>query len=192
MILFEAGSVIASSSAAALPDSILIVNSDLFTTGTRTLDDLAVPDVIQDLEGVPFGLRGYPESNSEKLIVIPVSRFVERQADETGSGTLRSSFQYLSYRGREGTRAVYERLVESGVDVHLYGQPDWTPSRELPVVTHAGQGEDFERVWFVLFELDEDGSPFGLLAYETNPRYWHGFHLSDTIAEITSYITQAM
>ncbi len=195
VVLVEDGEVIASSPLAALQDSILIVNSDLFITGTRELEDIDVPEVIQGLEGVPFYLRGYPESNSEKLMLILISRFVERQAYETGTGTLRTSFQYLSrIEDEQGTRAVYEKLAESDVEVHVYGQPDWIPSRELPVTTHTGRSEDFKRAWFVLFEPDEAGAPFGLLAYETDPRRWQGFYTSDpgTLTEITDYIKQRL
>jgi riboflavin biosynthesis pyrimidine reductase len=52
-----------------------------------------MPDVLDGLTETPFTLRGYPESNSEKLLLILVSRQIERLAWEGGSGTLRSSFQ---------------------------------------------------------------------------------------------------
>jgi hypothetical protein len=95
-LLLEDGDVIAQSPLGDLQDAILMVNSDLYSTGSQSLDETTVPDVIDELSGVQFTLRGYPESHSEKLLLILISRQIERQAYETGAGTLRSSFQRLS------------------------------------------------------------------------------------------------
>lgn len=195
VILVEDGVVIASSPLDALQEAILIVNSDLFVTGARDLEAVDVPAVIQGLEGIPFQLRGYPESNSEKLLLILVSRFVERKAHQAGSGTLRASFQLLSrLKDEMGTRAVYEKLADTDLDVHVYGQPDWIPSTELDVITHAGTDENFERGWFVLFEPDETGSAIGILAYETEPREWDGFYTADPnrVAAIADHVKRKM
>lgn len=196
VLLVEDGSVLASSSLRKLQDNLLLINSDLFITGSRDLDDVEVPAIIRNLEGVPFRLWGYPESNTEKLLLILISRFVERRAMEAGSGQLRSSFQRLSrVKDEVGTRSVYEGLSDTDLSVHVYGLPDWIPSRELDLVTHAGRGPNFERAWFVIFEpADTEVDPYGLLAYETEPRRWHGFFTSDEtqIAEIATEIRQEM
>lgn len=205
VVLLEDGEIVASSPLAALRDAILLVNSDLFITGTRSLEEIEVPDVLAGLIDTPFSLRGYPESNTEKLLLILVSRFVERRAAEAGAGTLRASFQYLSrVDDEQGTRTVYETLAERPLDVHLYGVPDWIPSRELDVITHAGRTEDFERAWFVLFEPAESesgppagdggGEPIGLLAYETEPRQWSGFYTTDRerLEAIGSYVRRRL
>lgn len=179
--LVEDGAVVASSALEELQESILLVNSDLFTTGTRSVEEIDVPAVLEGLRDVPFRLRGYPESNSEKLLLVLISRFVEGRAVSANEGQLRASFQHLSRIEDEvGTRRVYERLADSGVDVHVYGVPDWIPSRELDLVTHAGRGSNFQNTWFVLFEPGADGAdPFGLLAYEVEPRVWEGFYTAD-------------
>lgn len=208
VLLVENGQVVATSPLTAIQDTILFVNSDLFITGTRSLEEVNVPDVIARLEGVPFSLRGYPESNSEKLLLILVSRFVERRAFETGSGTIRTSFQRLSrLEDEQGTRTVYEKLADSDVDVHVYGQPDWIPSRELDVITHAGRDENFKRAWFVLYEPDSTAShaeaetqgaaesgPIGLLAYETEPRTWAGFYTTvpERVSEVADHVAREM
>ncbi|MFP4529764.1 MAG: histidine kinase [Halodesulfurarchaeum sp.] len=210
VLLVEEGEVIATSPLSAVQDAILLVNSDLFITGTRSLEEIEVPDVIAGLVDSPFSLRGYPESNAEKLLLILVSRFVERRASVTGSGTIRTSFQRLSrLEDEQGTRTVYEKLAKSDVDVHVYGQPDWIPSRELDVITHTGRDENFERAWFVLFEPDSTSSragagaeipvadepePIGLLAYETEPREWAGFYTTDPerVGAVAEHIARVM
>jgi hypothetical protein len=61
--------VVATSPLAALQDAILMVNSDLFTTGTRSLERTDVPDVLDGLAGscsaaIPRRIRGNSSSFS--------------------------------------------------------------------------------------------------------------------------------
>ena len=55
-----------------------MVNSDLFTTGTRSLERTDVPDVLDGLAGTRFLLRGYPASDTGKLLLILISRYIEK------------------------------------------------------------------------------------------------------------------
>jgi hypothetical protein len=176
VLLLDDDEVVASSPLAAFQDAILFVNSDIYITGARDLEDLTVPDVIRELDDVPFRLLGYPESHHQKLLLITMSRIIERRAMRADTGTLRTSFQRLSRIDDEsGTRTVYERLAETGVDVHVYGIPDWTPPPEFRVTMHGGYDEPFERSWFVVFTPETGDDHAALLAYERAPRTWEGF-----------------
>jgi hypothetical protein len=195
VLLVEEGEVIGSSRLQELEDAILLVNSDLFITGTRDLEGTQVPTVIEGLTEHPFELRGYPESNTEKLLLILISRHIEKIAYAAGRGTLRTSFQRLSRLVDEkGTREVYETVADTGVDVHVYGQPDWVPPEEFDVTMHGGYNQDFRRSWFVLYEPPpgERGShdPAALLAIETEPRVWKGFwtYRAPLVGEIATHI----
>lgn len=84
--LLEDRRVVASSPLSALRDAILMVNSDLYISGACSPEAVDPPDVIADMDGVNFRLRGYPESNKEKLLLIPISRFIERLALESEGG----------------------------------------------------------------------------------------------------------
>ncbi|APE96273.1 hypothetical protein [Halodesulfurarchaeum formicicum] len=196
ILLVKNGSVIATSPLHAVQNAVLLVNSDLFVTGTRGLEDLAVPDVIEGLEGVPFTLTGYPESDTEKLLLILISRLIERRAVRADEGTLRASFQRLSrIKDEQGTKTVYEQLGESSVDTHVYGEPDWIPSHEYDVVTHGGNGENFQKAWFVLFEpTGYPDAALGLLAYEISPRRWEGFYAlgEGELAAVSTHVTRRM
>ena len=189
-LLVEDDEVVAGSTLGELGNAVLFVNSDLYITGSRTLDDIDLPAVISGLADTTFSLRGYPESNRQKLLLITISRFIERAAWMAGDGTLRSSFQRLSRLDDEvGTRRVYERVSSAGVDTHLYGIPDDLP-RDLDAVIHGGDTRDFTDSWFVVYRppegphsIDVDpGSDLkrgieggvGLLAVETEPRVWRG------------------
>lgn len=193
VLLLEDGEVIAQSTFESLQNTLLMVNSDLFKTGTQKLEETEVPAVIDGLSGTQFELQGYPESDTETLLLILISRHIERQAFEHGAGTLRSSFQRLSrIVDEQGTRRVYERVAETDIDVHLYGQPDWTPDPEFSVTIHGGYDVDFRRSWFVLYNPPEVSTiePTALLAIETGERAWEGFWTDDEsiISELSAYI----
>jgi hypothetical protein len=70
VLLLEDDEVVATSPLRALEDEILMVNSDLYITGTKALGDVDLPAVIENLVGTPFRVRGDPVSNSEKLPLI--------------------------------------------------------------------------------------------------------------------------
>ncbi len=177
--LVEGDEIIARSTLDTLMESVLLINSDLYKTGAIDLGDVVLPDVLQGLDEVPFRLRGYPESNKEKLLLIIISRVIERIAAETGGGTLRSSFQRLSRLNDEkGTYEVYETLSNSGVDVHLYGVADANPAESMPATVHTGTSYPYRRSWFVVFQplVDSDTADHAaLLALEDEPNVWDGF-----------------
>jgi hypothetical protein len=190
------GTVVASSPLAALRDCILLVNSDLYITGARDVDDLELPAVIERLDDVPFAVRGYPASHREKLLLITISRYVEGVALDEGGGTLRSSFQRLSRIDDErGTRAVYDRLGASGVETHVYGVPDWTPPDDFGPEVHGGTDEDYRRSWFVVHvPAADDGRYVALVAHETGPNEWDGFwtHRPASVAAVDRYIVETL
>ena len=204
VLLVEGDEVVAGSTLEALGDAILFVNSDLYITGTRAPEDLELPSVITGLDDTVFTLRGYPESNRQKLLLITISRFIERAALAAGGGTLRSSFQRLSRLEDElGTRRVYERVADGGVDAHLYGVPD-DPPTGLEATVHGGRSSDFTDSWFVVFEppggsasVDAEtdfvrgvNGGVGLLAVETEPRVWRGVWTfdPDRLTAINRYV----
>lgn len=198
--LVRRGEVVATSPLDALADALLLVNSDLYRTGTRDLADVDVPKVVACLDEVPFTLRGYPQSDTEKLLLILLSRYVERTAWEAGDGTLRSSFQQLSRIDDErGTRAVYEALAGTDVDTHVYGVPDWTPPRDLGVTMHGGYGENFRDAWFVVYVPPDNGSSAeddhaAMVAVETEPGVWEGYwtYSATRVAELNEYIAHEL
>lgn len=176
--LVEDGAVVARSTLDELLESVLLINSDLYKTGAVDLGEVALPDVLRGLDEVPFRLRGYPASSKEKLLLIVVSRVIERIAAEHGRGTLRASFQRLSRINDErGTRDVYAALADTDVDVHVYGVGDAASLSALPVTVHTGTSFPYRRSWFVVFTppADVEGDRVALLALEDEPNVWDGF-----------------
>lgn len=195
VVLVRDGDIRARSSLESLEEAILFVNSDLYTTGATGLDELDVPDVVADLDGVPFSLRGYPEATKEKLLLIVVSRYIEQLAWQGSAGTLRSSFQRLSRIDDErGTRTVYGSLAGTETDVHVYGVPDWGPAASLDVTAHGGRSEDYRYGWFVVYRPPDREGGAALVAYETDPHEWDGVwtYEQNRVAEIAEYVRREL
>ncbi|CQR48589.1 MULTISPECIES: DICT sensory domain-containing protein [Haloferax] len=148
----EGREVVATSPLEEVMNSILLVNSDLYKTGQANLAEFELPSVLTRLDDVPFSLRGYPESDKEKLLLVAISRYIERHAWRAGRGRLRSSFQRLSrIEDERGTRAVYRKVAATDVQTHVYGIPDWTPPSNSELLTHGGYSDDFYDSWFVVY-----------------------------------------
>jgi len=192
--LVEDGKVLARSTLDELLESVLLINSDLYKTGAIELDEVVLPDVLKGLDEVPFRLRGYPASNKEKLLLIVVSRVIERIAAETGGGTLRSSFQRLSrLRDERGTFEVYKTIGDSPVDVHVYGVGALETDESVPVTVHSGTSYPYRRSWFVVFTPPEDrpsADHAALLALEVEKNVWEAFWTfrPELVRTLDSYI----
>jgi len=172
VLLLRDGEVVATSPLEELTGTVLLVNSDLYMTGSVELEEIQLPDVIAELSGTMFHVRGYPESHHEKMPLILISRYIERLSYANG-GTHRASFQRLSRIDDEkGTRNVYAKLSSAGVNTHVYGVPDWIPPREANLTVHAGYGADFDSTWFVIHRSDDEAA--ALVAIEIAPNEWVG------------------
>ncbi|WP_253738433.1 DICT sensory domain-containing protein [Halohasta salina] len=178
VVLVDDGAMLAASTVEELLQSVLLVNSDVYKTGARSLAEASVPAVLKGLDEVPFRVRGYPASDKEKLLLIAISRLIERTAADADGGTLRASFQRLSrLRDEQGTERVYRSVGAGGTDVHVYGVDDWQPPSAFPVTVHTGDSEAYRRSWFVVFTptAGSDADPVALVALETDVNCWKGF-----------------
>jgi hypothetical protein len=196
VLLLEDDEVVATSPLRALEDEILTVNSDLYITGTKSLGDVDLPAVIANLTETPFRVRGYPVSNSEKLPLIMISRYIEQLAWQHETGRLRSSFQRLSRLDDErGTRQVYRTLGETDVDVHVYGVPDWLPPETFPGVVHAGYHGEFRTSWFVVFHAEDVAArTAALVAEKVGDNEWEALWTfdDDRVRAANRYIERAL
>ena len=169
VVLVEDGTVVASSSLEALQRAVLFVNVDLYRTGLSGIDRYEAPDVLTAMDEMLFSLRGFPASTKEKLLLVVMSRFIEKRALEAGQGRLDVAFQELSRMEDEyGTAKVYERLARSDLEMHVYGVPDAVPEVD-GITVHAGESERYRRSWFVVFRPPPGEEPAALLAMEAGP-----------------------
>jgi len=118
VVLLEDGEVVADSTLESLQEAVLLVNVDLYKTGLSGIDKYEAPAVLTAMDEMLFTLRGFPASTKEKLLLVVMSRFIEKRALEVGEGRLDVSFQELSRIHDEyGTEQVYQRLSDSDVAV---------------------------------------------------------------------------
>lgn len=180
VLLLRDGEVVESSPLDDLKRTLLMVNGDFYRTGTETLAAIDPPDVIQQLSGTVFSLRGFPASNTEKLVLILLSRYIESLAQQTGAGTLRTSFQRLSRLHDEGgTWRVYRKLGKTeGLETHVYGIPDWTPPADSGLLVHGVTNEAITENWFVVHR-PIGGSGAAMVAITTGKNEWKGFWTFD-------------
>lgn len=188
--------VLATSSLDSLLETFLLVNSDSYRTGTHGLAEMEPPDVITGLQELEFNLRGFPDSNSEKLLLVLISRFIEGRALAAATGRLDVSFQRLSRLDDEhGTRGVYERLTATDVDTHLYGvrdQPRLVVD-DMDVTIHEGDHDEYRQSWFVVFTPPQgEDDHAALVATETGANEWRATWTYDParVTRIRKYIRQ--
>ena len=193
LLLFHEGEVVASSPLSAVKESLLLVNSDLYRTGATDIEEIDPPDVIVELSDTVFSLRGYPESSVEKLVLTLISRYIEYRAWTERDGELRTSFQRLSRLDDEsGTREIYDRLGRlAGIDVHVFGFPDWNPAESMDVTVHGVDDDEILRHWFVVYDGD-DGRSVAMLAVKTGSSEWEGFWTFEAgrIEAISEYVSR--
>lgn len=158
-------------------NSVLMVNSDLYITGTRPIEDVDTPEVLTGLAETTFTV-----SEKRKMLLIEISRHIESLAFRYGDGRLHTGFQSIGRIDDErGTRRVYEKLATETVDVHLYGSDDADEVPKLPaaISTHTADDEELRRTWFVVSSDCPDDRKAALLAREIGPNEWTGFWTFD-------------
>jgi len=204
--LIEDGQVIAVSPFADLSETFLLVNADRYRTDTGCSETGSFPDVLTGLDDIEFTVRGFPESNKEKLLLVIISRFIEDRALACGNGEFHSTFQRLSRLDDEyGTRRMYEWLGDSGIETHVYGVRDEPEAVDgLDVIVHAGTTHEYRRSWVVLFTPEaETGDasgrdvgtadtckPVALVALETGSNVWRSMwtYDPDRVERIRAYV----
>jgi len=194
--LVDDGEVVATSSWAELKRAFLLINTDRYKTGTKQIETGSFPDVLTGLNDIEFTVRGYPDSNKEKLLLVVISRFIEFQALSEGAGEFDASFQLLSRLDDEyGTKRVYEWLADSDVETHVYGlRDDPTVVDTLGVTVHANDSAELRRLWFVVFvpPADSPADHIALVAEETGPNVWRGLwtYDPDLVRRIQTYVRE--
>ncbi|SFS02380.1 Diguanylate Cyclase and Two-component system sensory domain-containing protein [Halomicrobium zhouii] len=184
----EGTTQLAISSIADVGNSVLMVNSDLYITGTRSIDEVDTPDVLAGLDETTFTVSG-----KQKMLLIEISRHVEALAYRSGGSTLHTGFQHLSrIEDERGTRSVYERLVDADVSVHVYGTPDDSPAIPDDISVHADDSEEIRTSWFVVNTDCPDEFKGALLATEVGPNEWTGLWTFDpaVVDRVSAYLDE--
>ncbi|MFB6087369.1 MAG: DICT sensory domain-containing protein [Haloarculaceae archaeon] len=168
---------VAASPLSEIRDSLLLVNADLYVTGTVGLDAVETPDAVANLDDVTFDVAG-----RSKFLLVHISRHIERTALDTDAGVLHSGFQNLGrVHAERGTLRAYRTLAASGVDVHAYGVPDHDPDVMPDALTlHRHDDGEIPRSWFVVHDgAGVDTRKAALVAVETGANKYRGYWTFD-------------
>ncbi|WP_170977291.1 DICT sensory domain-containing protein [Halorussus salinisoli] len=129
----------------------------------------------------------------DKRQMLMAAREIEDRAYRRATGTLRTGFQSLS--ALRAQRDVYATLGSEGLlDVHVYGEPDWSP--DVPGTTvHAEDADEIGAFWFVVFDGGgDDRQACALLAeeVESDSGSFRGFWTYDPelVADIEGYLRE--
>jgi KaiC/GvpD/RAD55 family RecA-like ATPase len=143
------------------------------------------------LEAVPQEL--FAAEAADRRTLVRASRTIERLAAGGSGGDLHAGFQEVSrLLDDPETRAVYDRLDETDVTVHLYGEPD----ADLPdwegVVAHGLPDPELADAWFVVYESPDGAASRGgaLVTLEGEPGAYDGFWSYDpeVVSETRSFV----
>ena len=164
-LLHRGEELVAATTVDALTDAIVVESDDAF-------DRRQQPDVLKALSDDAHGARGV-----DRAFLVEVSRVVEMRGYRTGAGRVDAGFQALSNLwGDPRARRIYERLVDSGVEVHVYGVPDAPTPADAGVVVHPSESEEIRDSWFVVHDgAGDDSGKAALVAEERDPGVYHGF-----------------
>jgi hypothetical protein len=190
LALFKYNEVIATSPLQEISDSLLMVNSYAYKTGTIGIDEVKAPDVIKRLENIRFSVRGPPKSNYEELMLILISRHIEKLSYIHEDSVHRASFQNLSrIRDEVGTQRIYKQLAENK-EVHVYGRSDWIPPEDWGLNVHSENEEEVSKYWFVVHRSSE--KDMALIAYQDERNLWDAVWTMDPnkVEEVEEHIIE--
>lgn len=148
--------------------------------GLAEFEELLRPPIERpgDRESVSAGYRALFDvlddtvfSSLDRRQLLGASREIEDRAFRVGNGVLRVGFQRLSVF--EGQADTYRLLAGTdGLDVHVYGLPDWEPPAIDGVTYHGCTDSSVGRYWAVAFDGGaDDQQACALLARERDDSY---------------------
>jgi len=151
IIIYKNNSIVSKSSIEELGDSILYTNSDQYKTQQNQMKKLVFPKSILSLQDEIFELKGYPKKYNEKLILILISRYIEKLS-YTHGGVHHSTFQKISrINDEKGTKEVYDKLSNNVDKLHIYGQLDTEPELNGEnIIFNFGSSDTYKYSWVVI------------------------------------------
>ncbi|WP_134672379.1 DICT sensory domain-containing protein [Halorussus marinus] len=179
-VLHDEGEFLAAADVEELQAAVTLDSGVLDATG---FDEIAYPDLIGAVDDKTFTAYG-------KRRMILASREVEERSWYARGGELHSGFQRLSLLAEQWD--LYTRIADRGVDVHVYGEPDWEPPANDSITVHASDDAEIRDAWFVAFESPEPDGDCALVADEREPNVFCGFWTFDdgVVADVFDHLRE--
>ncbi|MFB6165407.1 MAG: DICT sensory domain-containing protein [Haloarculaceae archaeon] len=146
------------------------------------LESFSYPAVLAGIDDTTFS-----EFGKRRMIV--ASREIEKRAWDADAGALHVGFQRLSLLADQ--RRIYRKLGDSGVDTHVYGEPDASAPADVPVAVHPSDDPEIRDCWFVVFDgAGAADRKAALLAEDLAPNRYSGFwtHRSELVDRVLEHL----
>jgi len=187
VVLHQESNAVAVSTLEAIRESLFLGGTSPRFPGQIRLREGETPDVLSSLGNTTFRAR-----EEDRYLITQISHYIEEIAWGTGGGTIHSGFRTLSeLRDDAANYGIYTKLVEAGVDVHVYGDPDVDFPVDTGFEIHAETTDEVRQSRFVVF--DGGGDPTdkaAMVAIEEEPGSFRGFWTFDGpfVDEIFAYV----
>lgn len=117
-------------------------------------------------------------SSLNRRHLLATTREFEDRAYRVGDGRLFVGFQRLS--NVRDQLPTYRELGDVGLEVHVFGTPDWAPPSIEGVVVHPAETGEVAESWFVAFDGGgDDDQKCALMADDRGDRTFHGIWTYD-------------
>jgi len=190
VVLHQDGEAVAVSTLEDVRDSLFVGGSDPQYSGEPWLTDDETPDVLASLGNTTFTAR-----EEDRYLITQISHYIEEIAWKAGAGTVHSGFGKLSaLRDDAANYGIYTKIVEAGVDVHVYGERDVEFPADAAFEVHADDSEEVRRSRFVAFDgAGETEDKAAMIAVEEEPDSYRGFWTfeDEFVDEIIDYVERA-
>lgn len=151
-------------------------------------DVLAFTDPGDDAARTPDRVARYREflsaladttfSSLDRGHLLAATREFEDRAYRVGHGRLYVGFQRLS--NLRPQLSTYRDLGERGLELHVFGTPDWTPPFIEGLVVHPVDAPEIADSWFVAFDGGgDDEQKCALLVEQRGEETFHGIWTYD-------------
>ncbi len=184
VVLHQEGEAVAVSTLSDVRESLFLGGGVGTDTRRLQVDAAETPDVIGSLGNTTFTADG-----EDDHLLAQIAHYIADLAFRTGAGAVHTDASRITVGTGPRTRAsdVDRKLLEAGVEVHVYGDPEDTVEG---TVLHGVDAAEFERARFVVFDGDGDDADKAALVVTTGDGNYRGFWTFEAkiVDEILGYL----
>ncbi len=181
VVLHQEGDAVAVSTLSDVRGSLFLGGSVGDARGLQVADG-ETPDVIGSLGNTTFTADGEDDN-----LLAQIAHYIADLAFRTGAGAVHTDDSRITAGVGPRTRDVDRKLLEAGVEVHVYGAPETTIEDS---VVHEADASEFEHARFVVFDGDGDDADKAALVVTTRNGDYRGFWTFEAkiVDEILGYL----
>lgn len=184
VVLHQEGEAVAVSTLSDVRGSLFLEGGVGGDTHGLQVADGDTPDVIGSLGNTTFTADG-----EDDHLLAQIAHYIADLAFRTGAGAVHTDDSRITVGtgGRTRARDVDRKLLDAGVEVHVYGTPE---DLAEGTVVHDADAAEFEHARFVVFDGDGDDADKAALVVTTGNGDYRGFWTFEAkiVDEILGYL----